>query len=126
MKWSAPRGRDPKVMGHHSPNYRWDVHKHRLFLLIPVWAKGTGISLRVLHKHLLCHRQAKEARAWVEVEGRAHKPRLQGPRGVSTLLHLRLSLQISRLFRVLLYSLVYGQEYCLILVHLILLLMHHM
>ena len=64
-------------------------------------------------------------RAGIEVEAKAHKPRLQGPRGVSSPLHLRLSLQISRLFKVLFYSLVYGQEYCLIMVHLILLLLHH-
>ena len=37
----------------------------------------------------------------------------------------RLRLQISRLFRVCFYSRAYGQEYCLILVHLIPLLLHY-
>ena len=88
-------------MGHRSPSHRWDVHRHKLFLHILVWARGTGISLKVLRKHLLCHRQTKEARAWVKVEDRAQKSGLQGPRGVSMPLHLELSLHISRLFRVL-------------------------
>ena len=65
-------------------------------------------------------------RAWVvEVEGRTHRPGLQGPKGVSMLSYLKLSFQISRLFKVLFYSFSYGQEYCLILVHLIHSLLHH-
>ena len=83
-----------------------------------------GISPKALHKGLLLHNQARWARAGVEVEARAHKLGLQGPKGLSSPLHLRLSLQINQLFKVLFYSLVYGQEYCLILVHLILLLMY--
>ena len=47
------RGRDPKVMGHHNPNHQWDMRRRGLFLLTSSWAKGTGISPRVLHKHLL-------------------------------------------------------------------------
>ena len=58
--------------------------------------------------------------------GRAHRPGLQGPRGVSTPSHLKMSLQISQLFRVHFYSFAYGQEYCLILVHRIHSLLHHM
>ena len=112
-------------MRHLSPNHQWDVHRLSLFLLTPLWAKGTSINLRVLHKPLILHNHAEWAKAWVEVKVRAHKPGLQGPKGMSTPSHLRLSLQISRLFRVHFYYLAYGQEYCLILVHLILLLLHH-
>ena len=36
--------------------------------LAPPWAKETGISPRVLHKHLLFRRQATWAETWVEVE----------------------------------------------------------
>ena len=43
-------------MGHHSPNQQWDSHRCSLFLLTPVWAKGTGVSPRVLHKHSLIRR----------------------------------------------------------------------
>ena len=112
-------------MGHPSPNHQWDVHRLSLFLLTPQWPRGTSISLKVLHHPLLLHNQDGWAKAWVEVEVRAHKPRLQGPRGMPTLLHIRLSLLISQLFKVHFYSLTYGQEFCLILVHLILLLLHH-
>ena len=35
-------------MGHRSPSHQWDVYRHSWVLLIPVWARGTGISLRVL------------------------------------------------------------------------------
>ena len=83
----------------------------------------------MLHNNLLFGGQATWAGAWVEVEGKgkgkAHKPGLQGSRGVSTPLHLRLSLQISGLFRVHFYSFAYGQECCLIMVHLIHSLLHH-
>ena len=56
-----------------------------MFLLTPVLTRGTSISPRVLHKHLLLHTRAREARVRVEVEveDRAHMPGLQGPRGVS-------------------------------------------
>ena len=54
-----------------------------------------------------------------------HRLGLQGPRGVSTPLQLRLSLQISWLFRVLFYFIAYGQVCYFILVHLIHSLMHH-
>ena len=57
--------------------------------LPPPWDKGASISPRALHRPLLLHDQV---RAWVEVKARAHKPGLQGPRGVSTPLHLKLSL----------------------------------
>ena len=62
-----------------------------MFLLTPIQARGTGTSLKALHKYLLHHRQAKEAKVWVKVGDRAHRPGLQGPKGVSTLLHHRLS-----------------------------------
>ena len=76
---------------------------------------------------LLLHNQAGWAKAWVEVEvkARAHKLGLQGPEGVSTLSHLKLRLQINRLFRVHFDSLAYGQEHCLVMVHLIHSLFHH-
>ena len=112
-------------MGHPSPSHQWDVHRLSLFLLTLPWARGTSISLRVMHRPLLLHNQIGWARAWVEVEARAHKMGLQGPRDVSTLLHIRLSLQISRSFKVHFYSFAYGQKCCLILVHLIPLLLHH-
>ena len=80
-------------MGHRSPSHQWDVHRHNWFLLILVWARGTGINLKVLHEHLLLHRQAREARAWVE--DRAHRPGLQWHRGMSTPLQHRLRLQIN-------------------------------
>ena len=35
------------------PNRQWDLCKLSLFLLTPAWAKGTDISPKVLHKHLL-------------------------------------------------------------------------
>ena len=54
-------------------------------------------------------------RAWVEIGYRAHRPRLRGPRGMSTPFHLRLSRQISRLFRVCIYCRAYGQESCSVL-----------
>ena len=93
--------------------------------LPPPWAKRASISPKALHIPLLLHNQARWAKAWVEVEARAHKPRLQGPKGVSMPSHLRSSLRTSRSFKVHFYSLPYGQEYCLIMVHLIPLLLHH-
>ena len=42
-------GRDLRNVGHHSPNHQWDMRKRSLFLLTPTWAKGTGVSPRVLH-----------------------------------------------------------------------------
>ena len=50
------RGRDPRVMEHHNPNRQWDMHRRSLLLLTPAWARGTDVSPRVLHKHLLCRR----------------------------------------------------------------------
>ena len=61
----AHRGRDPRVMGHLSPNRQWDMHEHSLFLLTPAKARGTDISPRVPHKHLLFRRWATLARARV-------------------------------------------------------------
>ena len=88
----AIRGRDPRVMRHHNPSHQWDLHKRSLFLPTLPWAKERSISPKVLHKHLLFCRWVTWARAWVEVEDRAHRLILQGPRGVSTPSHLRLSL----------------------------------
>ena len=68
-------------MGHLNPNHQWDMHRHSMFLLTPTWARGTGISLKVLHKHLLLRRHARGARAWVKVEDRTHKRGHQAPRG---------------------------------------------
>ena len=116
-------------MEHPSLNHQWDVRRLGLLLLTSPWAKGTSISPRVLHRPLLLHNQVGWSRAWVKVEvkieAKAHRLGLQGPKGVSTPSHLRLSLQISPLFKVHFYSLAYGQEYCLILVHLIHSLLHH-
>ena len=90
---------------------------HSLFLLTPMQARGTNISLKVLHKHLLHHRHAREAKVWVEVGDRAHRFGLQRHKGVSTLLQNRLSLQISWLYMVCFYYLAFGQAYYLIFVH---------
>ena len=65
----ALRGRDPRVTRHHCLSHQWDMHKRSLFLL--AWARGTGISLRVLHKRLLLHRYAREVRVWVKAGDRA-------------------------------------------------------
>ena len=92
--------------------------------LPPPWAKKESISHRALQRALLLRSLARWAKAGVEAK--AHKLGLQEPKGVSTPLHRRLRLQISRLFKVCFYSRVYRQEYCLILVHLISLLLHHM
>ena len=70
-------------MGHLYPNHQWDMRRRNLFLLTSAWARGTSICPRVRHKHRLDRRQAREARAWVEVEDKALRPGLQGPRGVS-------------------------------------------
>ena len=96
------------------------------FLLTPARSRGTSISLRVQHKHLPCHRQARESRVWVEVGDMAYKPGLWGPRGLSTQLRRRLRLQIIWLYMVYFYYRAYGQVYCLIPVHLIHLLLHLM
>ena len=82
-------------MGHRSPSHQWDMRGHSLFLLTPMWARGTSISLRVLHKHLLLRRWATWAKAWVGVEAKISRSVLQGPKGVSMLWYCRLSLQIS-------------------------------
>ena len=62
----------------------------------PSMGQGNQYQSRVLHKRLLLYKQAREARVWAEVEDRAHGSRLQGPRGVSTPSHHRLSQLISR------------------------------
>ena len=61
---------------------------------VPSHPKGTSISPKVLHNHLFLHRQAREARLWVEVEDKAHRLGLQGLRGVSTPSYCRLRLWI--------------------------------
>ena len=70
------------ILGCHSPSHQWDQHGNSLF---PLWVKGTGIKLRVLHKHLRFNKQAREAKLWVEVEveDRAHKPGFRGLKGMS-------------------------------------------
>ena len=51
----ARRGRDTRGMGHHNPNHQWDSHRCSSFLLTLAWAKRTGVSPRVLHKHsIIC------------------------------------------------------------------------
>ena len=74
-------------MGHPSPSHQWDMHRRNLFLPTPPWAREDSISPRVPHSHLLLHSQVEWAGAWVEVRARAHKPRLQGPKGVACLRH---------------------------------------
>ena len=41
----ALNDRDPRVMGHRSPNHQWGKRGHSLFLHTPVRARGTSISL---------------------------------------------------------------------------------
>ena len=93
----ALRGKDPRVLGQRSRSHQWDRHGHSLFLLTPVRARGTSISLRVLYRSLLLHR---EAGVWVKAKDRAHGPKLPGSKGMSTPSHHRLSQLISRLYRV--------------------------
>ena len=81
-------------MGHPSPNHQLDVHRLGLFLPTPPWARGTSINPKALHKTLLIHDHARWAKVWVKFQARAQKPGLQGPKGVSTTLHLRPSLRI--------------------------------
>ena len=59
----ALKGRDPRVIGHHSPSHQWDFHRCSLFLPTLTWANEGGISPRVLHKILLFRRRATSARA---------------------------------------------------------------
>ena len=66
---------------------------------------------------LLLHRQAREAKVWVEVEveDKAHEPRFQGPKGVSMPLNHRLILLINGLYRVCFCYLAYWLSVCLFL-----------
>ena len=85
-----------------------------------------SFNFRELHGHLTFHRQAREARVWVEAEGEAHRQGHQGFRGLSTPSHCRLSKQIIQLYRVRFCYLAYGQECYLILVHRILSSLHQL
>ena len=113
------------VLGQCSPSHPWDRRGHSLFLHPPVWVKETSISPKVLHKHLLLYRHAREARVWVGTPDRAHGPGHQGFRGMSTPSYHRLNLQISKLYRVCFCYLAYRLEYYLILVHHIHSSLHH-
>ena len=90
----------------------WGVTEARQELSLPrvVYSIYEDVFLEELPKLLL-------SRAWVEVGYKAHRPRLWGPRGLSTPIHLKLSQQISQLFRACFYSRASGQEYCSILEH---------
>ena len=79
-------------MGHPIPSHQWDVYKLKLFLPTLPWARGASISPMALHRLLLLHNQVGWTKAQVEVKARAHKSGLQGPKGLSTQSHLRLSL----------------------------------
>ena len=104
-------------MGHLSPSHQWDTHRHNMFLLTLVRARGIGISPRVRHRHRVFRRQAKGVKAWVEVEGRTYRLGLRGPRGESTPLHHKLRWKISRSYKVLSCYFIYGQGFCLTRVH---------
>ena len=97
-----------------------------MFLHSPVQVIGASLSFKELHRHLPLHRQAREARVWVEVEDEAHRQGHQGSRGLSTPSHRRLSQQISPLYKVRFFYLAYGQECYLILVLLIHSLLHQL
>ena len=96
------------------------------FLHSAVQAREASLSFRELHGHLTFHRQAREARVWVEAEDDAHRQGHHGFKGVSTPSHPRLSKQISQLYRVRFFYLAYGQECYLILVHRILSSLHQL
>ena len=87
-----------------------------MFLHNTVHVRGATLSFRELHGHLTFHRQAREARVWVEAEDEAQRQGHQRFRGVSTPSHCRLSQRISQLYRVRFCYLAYGQEGYLILV----------
>ena len=48
------------------------------FLHSTVQARGASLSFRELHGHLTFHRQAREARVWVEAEDETHRQGHQG------------------------------------------------
>ena len=87
-----------------------------MFLHSAVQAREASLSFRELHGHLTFHRQAREARVWVEAADEARRQGHQGFKGVSTPSHRRLSQQISQLYRVRFCYPTYGQECYLILV----------
>ena len=86
------------------------------FLHSTVQARGASHGFRELHGHLPFHRQAREARVWVEAEDEAHRQGRQEFMDVSTPSHRRLSQQISQLYKVRFCYLAYEQECYLILV----------
>ena len=73
MRRVAPRDRDPRVSGQRSPSQRWDRRGCSIFLNTLAWVKGASFSPRVLHGHLLLHRQARGARLWAEAKDEAHR-----------------------------------------------------
>ena len=77
----APRDRDPRVSGQRSPSQQWDRRGYSIFLHTLVWVRGASFSPRVLHRHILLHRQARGARLWVEAEDEV-RPDLDLPRVV--------------------------------------------
>ena len=97
-----------------------------MFLHNAVQAREASLSFRELHGHLTFHRQAREARVWVEAEDEAHRQGHQGSRGVSTPSHRSLSQQISQSYRVRFCYIAYGQECYLILVRRIHSLLHQL
>ena len=88
-----------------------------MFHLTLAWTRGTSISLRVWNRHLLLHRQAREARVWVKVEARSSKSILQGPKDMSTMWHYRLTLLISLIYRVRFSSHTFDKSVVQILMH---------
>ena len=87
-----------------------------MFLHSTVQAREASLSFKELHGHLPFHRQAREARVWVEADDEAHRQGRQEFRGVSKPSHRRLSQRISQLYRVRFCFLANGQECYLILV----------
>ena len=53
--------------------HQWGRLGHSLFLHPPVRVKGINISPKVLHKHLLLHIRAREARVQVEVKDKSYR-----------------------------------------------------
>ena len=88
------------VSRQHGPSQLGDKDGYSMFLHLLVWARGASFSPRVLHGHLLLHRQARGARLWAEAEDEANRQGHQGYMGLSTSLYHRLSQQISQLYRV--------------------------
>ena len=58
MKMDCPRRHDPRVMSQCRSSHQWNMHGLKLFLLTPVWVRGTSFRCGMLRKRLRYYRQA--------------------------------------------------------------------